>query len=492
MSPRLIAIIRVSKTGERDKLRSPKQQLRAIRRWCQQHGYELLAVYEEIDVSGRKGARNRPALEEAKARVLAGEANGLIAAYVSRFTRNALYGLRLVEQLLDAECKFYALDIPFADLSTPEGRKLLRDKLSDAEYESDVRRGHFLTGVADSIADGVHLGVPFGYRRSNGRGSPLEIDESEAPAVRAAFAMRADGHSWQAIADALNAGPIRPRPYRRDKVEYQPEWTHKTVRGMVVGRKGTGNEVYLGTAWNGEHETPDAHPAIVTPELLGRANRAKGTKPIGPKQGYLLTGLVRCAGCGYSMTHQLLRGRRYYRCRAAQHGNGRCPAPTNVPAEALEENVLSEFMITYNAAARAIENTETVQAAQADVDRAADALKRWFAKLARMDELAPDEQEIVDVQTEDLRTQLRQAKGVLTRAQAATRTADLPEGLTPDGIASMPVPKVRHYLSLVYAAVVVRPAQRYREPVYHRTSILGRDEAPDDSRLIAFIAGRDW
>src|SRR5262245_13413235 len=113
---RLDGIVRVAKTGDRDTLRSPEQQERDIRRWAKEHGHEIVHVHVAIDQTGRKRT-GHPAVESAKARALDGVVDGVVAAYVSRFTRNTLYGLTTVAELLDNGRYFFAPECPF-DLRT--------------------------------------------------------------------------------------------------------------------------------------------------------------------------------------------------------------------------------------------------------------------------------------------------------------------------------------------------------------------------------------
>jgi hypothetical protein len=98
-----------------------------------------------------------------------------------------------------------------------------------------------------------------------------------------------------------------------------------------------GNRVYRGTAWNGKHETRGRAPRDGRRRQFRAATQARGTKPPARTEGYLLSGLVRCKTCGYVMTYN---GRDFMRCRAAQHGDGRCPAPAGVNAHQLEAVVL--------------------------------------------------------------------------------------------------------------------------------------------------------
>src|SRR5262249_19695421 len=149
--------------------------------------------------------------------------------------------------------------------------------------------------------------------------SPLAIEESEAAVVLRAFELRADGWSWNRIADELNRSGARPRPHRVKVSDDPVVWETRQalfrfsrVRGMVLERSAT----YLGTAHNG-HGTlkyEGAHPPIpgLTPELVERARRSRGAKPNRAAEGHLLTGLVRTS-TGVPLVHsQGPGGRRYY------------------------------------------------------------------------------------------------------------------------------------------------------------------------------------
>lgn len=478
-------IVRVSKTGEREYLRAPDQQKADLYRWAKSTGNEIGKVHVAIDESAGKGSH--PAIEAAKARALAGDVDGVVAPYLSRFSRNTVYGLETVEQLLEAGRYFVSLDCPF-DLSTPEGEKYLTDKLAEARYEWRVRRDNFTRAVKEAVENGVHIGAPYGYQRSDGPGTKLAALLSESPAVLMMAELRAEGHSWPAIAAALNKTEYRPRPYKRDRVERQAVWTHKTVRQIVR------NRVYTGVAFNGDHETENAHDVIVPLELWERANRTKGTKPQRHADGYLLTGLVRCAACGYAMTHRGDGARRaYYSCTSGQHGAGRCPEPANVPAQDLEDFVAERFREQYLKPDHARVPSEVdseIAAAEAAVSDAKRRLRGSFAAKRELgDQCTPTEREIADDQIEADRAALREAEARLRSTRADVRGAiDLPAWLDQAAWDSADVQERRHWLSLVYACVVVRKAIRWREPAKDRATLIPADDAPREStHLIGYI-----
>ncbi|HEX6697037.1 MAG TPA: recombinase family protein [Solirubrobacteraceae bacterium] len=476
---RLDGIVRVSKTGDRDTLRSPEQQERDIRRWAKEHGHEIVHVHVAVDQTGRK-RNGHPAIEAAKGRALAGVVDGVVAAYVSRFTRNTMYGLQTVAELLDAGKQFFAPECPF-DLRTPEGRKYLTGLLAEAEYEGDVKARHFARGVEDAIERGAHLAAPYGLAKGNGKAQRLTVVEAEAKQVKRAFALRAEGFSWPAIAEQLNASGATPRPYKRDGKVMQAGWTHKTVRQLVVGKGPKGEwSVYLGMAFNGEHCVEDAHPAIVTPELFAAANDAKGVKPVGPDEGYLLTGLVRCKGCGYAMAYN---GPDFVRCRSAQHGEGRCPqqaACRTTGPDGLEAIVWARFEDEFlgDGQSEAIEDDGRVAAARERlaVAKAASAKAMKLFTLTTTD----SEEREAEAQVRAAGVELRDAEDALAQATAQARGSRLPARLTIEEAREAPIPERRHWLSLVYAGVTVRQRQGWREPVADRSVVVPVDGAPRD------------
>ena len=104
--------------------------------------------------------------------------------------------------------------------------------------------------------------------------------------------------------------------------------------------------VYLGEAASGEFVRPGAHPALVSAKLWQAANATLTTARQRTDQGYLLSGLCRCSGCGYVMQHSnTSSGYGYYRCSQRQEGSrGRCPVRVTVAAPAAEEAVARAFM----------------------------------------------------------------------------------------------------------------------------------------------------
>lgn len=295
----LDAIIRVSRVGYRDEnLRSDIEQEADIREWAKRHGHTIKRVHVERDTSGR--TTDRPALNEAKKRALDGETDGIIAAYLTRFTRHTGEGLKLVQDLLDADKRFIPLDID-VDPTTPTGEYVLTIMLGNAWREWRERQAGFNKARRSAIARGVHLSERFGYRKPQG-GGRLIPDPVEAPIVPMIFERRANGAGWQEIADWLNAERIKPhrfsdrrdgKPTRRRTAE---AWRHTAVKSLIESR------VYLGEAHSGESLNGSAHDALVTRELWDRANGLRDMRPRRGAEAYSLTGILYSELSGHPMT----------------------------------------------------------------------------------------------------------------------------------------------------------------------------------------------
>ena len=105
------------------------------------------------------------------------------------------------------------------------------------------------------------------------------------------------------------------------------------------------------------------------------------------------------------------------------------------------------------------------------------------------EDATPTELDLADAQLAEDRKALQAAEHKLRQGQLAARGADLPPELDAETYDRVPIEERRLWHSLVTAAVVVRRAERWREPVADRILILDRDEAPTDSRLIPFVVG---
>jgi hypothetical protein len=109
------------------------------------------------------------------------------------------------------------------------------------------------------------------------------------------------------------------------------------------------NRVYLGELSYGldrRFVNTNAHEPIVDLATWQAAQNPKGrqlARPRSERRGYLLSGILRCAGCGYSLQGTTTsRGKTIYRC-TRRHAGGLCPAPAWFDADTLEQAAEAAF-----------------------------------------------------------------------------------------------------------------------------------------------------
>lgn len=474
-----IPYARVSKVGGRqgESFISVTEQTRKMRSLAKTQGFTLHDdVFEDTDRSG--GTMQRPEFQRALDLVREGRAGGIVVATLDRFARDVEDALPIIRDIEAAGGRLVCGDGDIT-LGTGDGEFMATVRLAVGAFERSRKRDYMNTSRRNAIERGVHLAVPFGYERSAGKGSPLKPLAREARVVKLAFELRLAGDGWQVIAQKLNATGVLPSRGER--------FTHKTARGIVM------NEVYTGVAYSGEYRNEHAHPAIVDRATFDQVQRTKGVTKAGPTDGYMLTGLVRCSGCGYAMVHVPAKGdRRYYICRTQQHASGSCPAPASVNADEAEAIAARTYVerlaaIRYEGAPddSAVADAESVYLA------AESAFKRVLSTLASLSDVDADERRIFDAELTARREALREAKRTRDEALKRALHIDLPDReaeLTLDEFAAMPVTQQRHELSLLFACGIARKAATYRESVDDRLTFVDRSAAPLDSRdLIGFV-----
>ncbi len=158
---------------------------------CTQRGWDLVDVVVDAGASGKD--LDRPGLRRVLDAIAVGEVDGLVVAKADRLTRRLADLLALVEWLDAAGAVLVALDLG-VDTSTPVGRMMQQMLGVLAEFEREKGRER----TTDALA----------ALRANGRpvSGPSVVDRPELAERIARH--RADGWTFQAIADALNADGV--------------------------------------------------------------------------------------------------------------------------------------------------------------------------------------------------------------------------------------------------------------------------------------------
>jgi DNA invertase Pin-like site-specific DNA recombinase len=202
--PRAIGIIRVSQVKGRkgESFSSPKDQRAAIERFCTEHGWKLLAVHDELQVSGNALLEDRPGLSQAVTAIITGGAEIIIGAHSERLWWSHEVRAQVLRLVQGAGGEVWAVDTgrlssgSAAENFSGEVRTSA-DRLSRLQNAEKSR-----TAVVRAVRRGVMpwANVPPGYER--GKDGVL-VPSADADVVRAAFTMRMDGATVQAVRDHL-------------------------------------------------------------------------------------------------------------------------------------------------------------------------------------------------------------------------------------------------------------------------------------------------
>jgi DNA invertase Pin-like site-specific DNA recombinase len=322
--------IRISRVGGRENLISPEEQERDARAFAERRGLKIGEVFEDIDQSG--GTLDRPALQTVLERILSGKSAGVVVAYLSRLSRETSQGLALIEQIREAGGDVYAPNL--SDHTTADGRMLNTIQLAIDAGMRERAKEQIARSREAAIERGIPVSnrAPVGYLRDP-KTRRYVVDEDIAPVVRQAFERRAAGAGPSEIGELLEGHGVQTS-------QGSSSWSRQAVKALLKSR------VYLGEIRSGPYVNPSAHEPIVDLATWTAAQRTD-SRPRRPEHGYLLSGILRCASCGYTLQGTTTsRGKRRYRC-VGRHAGGRCPAPVSVYCDEVEAIVIEEAQLVF-------------------------------------------------------------------------------------------------------------------------------------------------
>lgn len=313
-----------------DSFISPDDQRQRIEGWATANGHTIIDWLEDLDESG--GKMDRPAFVLAMAQLETKQADGLVVAKLDRFARTLVGALDALKRIESFGAQFASVSDQF-DTTTANGRLVLNMMLVLAEFERERITEGWDATVQNAVARGVWPhSTPFGYLK--GEDKRLVPHPVNAAYLQGIFERRLTGDTWADIARWLNQEGIQPGRAKN--------WTGVTVRDLIR------NECYLGVVWAMGYRNETAHEPLIGKADFIAAQNVNGIEQGANKggRGQLLSGLVRCASCGYSMRASSYgpKGKqtRQYTCKI-HHGSGDCPAPANVNASTIEPWVEAQF-----------------------------------------------------------------------------------------------------------------------------------------------------
>jgi DNA invertase Pin-like site-specific DNA recombinase len=327
---KLDGYVRVSRVGGRagEGYISPKVQREAIEGYARELDGEIIAWHDDQDFTG--GSADRPGFQAALERLRAGASEGLVVMKIDRFARSVADGAAVVREIIDRE-QIFASVHERIDPKTPEGNYMLNGFLNNAELFLNQAKAGWWIAKSRAVARGAHIGpTPIGYQRipkGEPRSGCLVPDPTYGPVITELFERGAGDDTGAELATWMTTAAPR---------ESGQPWQSSEIRRWLA------NRVYLGEVHYGDLVNTEAHDALTAPDTFERAQRKPGAPRRANGRRFLLSGLVRCSCCRYSMGGFNYGGADHatpvYRCgRARTRG---CSEASVIVAKRLEDHVV--------------------------------------------------------------------------------------------------------------------------------------------------------
>jgi site-specific DNA recombinase len=304
-------------------------QIEAMRKFANEHGFEVVREFVDEGVSG--AILNRPALDDLREHIRQKIVDAVVVYDPDRLSRKLVHLMILAE-----ECERHGVQLQFVTQAmgqNPEDKMLFGMKGLFAEYERTKLLERTTRGKLRKAKDGKQPGGKhlYGYRLVNGK---HEIYEEEAKIVRLIFDwLVKDGLTLYASQKRLNKLGI-PSPMGRKW------WARATVYRIVA------NEAYAGSWHYNKRCEKDGRdikrtkeewvqipiPAIISKDTFEQVQRRFEKNRTfalrNTRKEYLLSGLLVCSKCGRTYRGKTSRGRAYYECRSKRADISPEPCPS--------------------------------------------------------------------------------------------------------------------------------------------------------------------
>lgn len=352
----LYARVSSEKQAERDL--SIPAQLKALRKYALNRGWNVIDEY--IDEAESARSASRPAFRQmiATAKKKERPFEGILVWKLSRFARNREDSILYKSLLRKHGISVISIN---EQIDNSASGKLLEGMIEviDEFYSTNLAEDT-IRGMKENISRGFFNGgmAPFGYKKvriyvGGTQRTKLEPDETEAQIVRDAFLMALEGKGGKEIAKILNASGFRTRAGR--------------MFGSTIINYWLKNPVYCGMLmWNRTDRTQgkiikkraeeiicvaNCHQALVSMAdfnsvqglLVDRRPFVRHPRTVASK--YLLSGLLHCGKCGAIMIGTAAKSGKflYYECdNHYKKGKGMCTG-LRISKAKLEEFMLSKI-----------------------------------------------------------------------------------------------------------------------------------------------------
>jgi len=220
-----IGYIRVSSAQQAQEGVSLEAQQAKIEQWCLANGYELVNVFKDEGISGKR-MDTRQGLQDALATSKKG--NAFVFYSMSRVARSTKDMLSIGDLITKKRADMVSVIEDF-DTTSASGKLMFQMLAVLAEFERNLVGERTATVLQNKKANRqVYTNqTPYGFKAVNGR---LEQVKQEVKVVAEIQQARAKGQTLQAIADNLN---LRGIPTKTNK-QWQPATIHLLLQRSAL------------------------------------------------------------------------------------------------------------------------------------------------------------------------------------------------------------------------------------------------------------------
>jgi DNA invertase Pin-like site-specific DNA recombinase len=136
-----------------------ENQIAALSKVADARGWQIVATFNDAGISGAKGRKNRPGLDEMLKQAQRGRFDVVMAWAIDRLGRSLVDLLHTIESLKACGVDLY-LDQQSIDTTTPAGKLMLQMCGAFAEFERSMLQARIQAGLRRAVANGRKLGRP--------------------------------------------------------------------------------------------------------------------------------------------------------------------------------------------------------------------------------------------------------------------------------------------------------------------------------------------
>ena len=312
---------RVSTNKQAEEGMSIDAQLKQLKEYAADNGYEIIKKY--VDQGASAKTADRPAFQEMISDIKSNpdDYDAVLIHKTDRFARNREDSI-VFKSLLRRDCDVDVIAIKEDFGDGPVGKMIEGILEVIAEFYSDNLSKEVLKGMQEKAERGEPLGeLPLGYTSENNK---IVAHEEEAPIIKYIFNQYKNGESMNAIYFDLAANG---ETMFGDIIHNRSKTENRTLPPKAIKVILT-NEIYKGTySWK-DTIIEDNHEAIVSEEIFEIVQDRLNNNTIqrSDSKDYLLKGLVKCYECGGNMSQHTERYKKadgnikiYRRLRCTNH-----------------------------------------------------------------------------------------------------------------------------------------------------------------------------